>query len=612
MTQFVAWLPILLTALLAIVLVLTFKLWLPLIGIRFVPDGSIGILSKKFVLFGAHKTLPDGAVVALNGEAGLQADTLAPGIHYGLWPWQYSLTLQPYTVIQEGEIGCVESLDGQPVAPGRVLARAVDCDSFQNARSFLTKGGQRGPQMAIVPPGSYRINTALFRIGRAKAIDIPDTKIGLVTTNDGNPLPTGEIAGGHIAGHTSFQNGEAFVTAGGSKGLQEQVLMAGRYYINPLFATVELTDLTTVPIAHVGVVIAYVGKEGKDVSGTDFKHGNLVSRGERGVWANALEPGKYAINQLTHKVELVPTANIVLNWATGKTEAHKLDANLSTITVRSADGFTFNLDVSQIIHIPHFEAPKVIARFGTMQNLVTQVLEPSIGNYFRNTAQSSDAIAFLTSRTDRQKEAKAAITLALDEYNVGAVDTLIGDIMPPPQLMETLTAKKLADQWKVTYEAQRTAEGERQKMEQARALAETQSTVVASEQAVKIANFNAAASVEQAKGAAEVKTVNATADAQVRKVNADAEAHAVIVTGNAEAGRTLAVGNAEAEVIEKKTKAMEAGNYASVEIARALSQSKNPIVPEVTMGGEKGAGSIVDLLALQWLRTPTNGNGQIK
>ena len=153
--------------------------------------------------------------------------------------------------------------------------------------------------------------------------------------------------------------------------------------------------MTEVPIANVGVVIAYVGDEGKDVTGDAFKHGNLVSRGEKGVWVEPLDPGKYPINPYTHKVELVPTTNIVLNWATGKSEAHKLDENLSTITVRSSDGFTFNLDVSQIIHIPRNDAPKVIARFGTMANLVTQVLEPTIGNYFRNAAQSSDVIDFL-------------------------------------------------------------------------------------------------------------------------------------------------------------------------------------------------------------------------
>jgi uncharacterized membrane protein YqiK len=182
---------------------------------------------------------------------------------------------------------------------------------------------------------------------------------------------------------------------------------------SPRFATVELVDMVEVPIAHVGVVIAFVGKEGTDVTGDSFRHGNLVSKGEKGVWVTPLDPGKYPLNPYTHKVSNVPTANVVLNWATGKTEAHKLDANLSTITVRSADGFKFNLDVSQIIHIPRSDAPKVIARFGGMSALVTQVLEPTIGNYFRNAAQGSDIIDFLKNRSTRQGEARESISAAL-------------------------------------------------------------------------------------------------------------------------------------------------------------------------------------------------------
>src|SRR4029077_14795394 len=121
----------------------------------------------------------------------------------------------------------------------------------------------------------------------------------------------------------------------------------------------------------------------------------------------------------TNKPGKVPTDNVVLNWATGKTEAHKLDERLSSITVRSQDGFTFNLDVSQIIHIPRNAAPKVIARFGSMANLVTQVLEPTIGNYFRNAAQKSDVIEFLKQRQQRQADAREQISAALKDYNVG-------------------------------------------------------------------------------------------------------------------------------------------------------------------------------------------------
>jgi len=138
-----------------------------------------------------------------------------------------------------------------------------------------------------------------------------------------------------------------------------------------------------------------VGEDGKDVTGDTFKHGNIVSKGQRGVWMEPFGPGKYALNKYTTKLEPVPTTNLVLNWADARSESHNLDKNLSTITVRSKDGFPFNLDVSQIIHVPANEAPKVIARFGSVANLVTQVLEPTIGNYFRNTAQGADAIDFL-------------------------------------------------------------------------------------------------------------------------------------------------------------------------------------------------------------------------
>jgi len=344
--------------------------------------------------------------------------------------------------------------------------------------------------------------------------------------------------------------------------------------------------MVTVPIAYVGVVIAYIGREGKDVTGDSFKHGNLVSKGEKGVWVDPLDPGKYPINPNTHKVVNVPTANVVLNWATGKSEAHNLDANLSTITVRSADGFKFNLDVSQIIHIPRNDAPKVIARFGDMSALVTQVLEPTIGNYFRNTAQGSDIIDFLKNRARRQDEARAAIEAALEEYNVVAVDTLIGDIVPPDELMRTLTDRKIAEQERITYNTQKEAQTVRQELQQATALADTQGRVVDAERKVQIAEFEASAAVKTAEGSARSKTINAEADATVLRT-----------VGEAEGAKILAVGGAEAKVIEQKVASMEAGNFAVVQVAEALAKGNVKIVPDIVAGGDGGSnGGIVNVL----------------
>jgi uncharacterized membrane protein YqiK len=204
-------------------------------GTVIVAKDEIGIVNKKWVLVGKNRTLPDGAIVALNGEAGLQADTLAPGIHFGLWAWQFAVSKVPFTILDKGHIGIVEARDGHPLSGGRVLARTVDCNSFQDARAFLTRGGERGPQISIIPPGTYRINTALFQVAAAEVLEIADNMVGVVTTKDGMPLATGEIAGKEIPGHNMYQDAEAFITNGGHKGLQEQVILAGRYFINPRF-----------------------------------------------------------------------------------------------------------------------------------------------------------------------------------------------------------------------------------------------------------------------------------------------------------------------------------------------------------------------------------------
>jgi uncharacterized membrane protein YqiK len=307
-------------------------------------------------------------------------------------------------------------------------------------------------------------------------------------------------------------------------------------------------------------------------------------------------------------VENVPTANVVLNWATGKSEAHKLDAGLSTITVRSSDGFKFNLDVSQIIHIPRTDAPRVIARMGSMMNLVTQVLEPTIGNYFRNAAQGSDVIDFLRKRAERQADAKARISAALDEYNVGAVDTLIGDITPPDELMKPLTDRKIAEQEKVTYETQRLAEQTRKELQQAKALADTQAKVVDAERRVQIADFDAQSSVKQAEGAARSRIINAEGDAKAKTTNAEADANVLLTVGAAEANKTKLVGTSEADVIKLKIDSMQSSNYAGIEIAKALASSGTKLVPDIvatgggTGSGMTGNGSLVEVLLASIIR----------
>ncbi len=593
-------------------------------GLVIVPEDKIGLVTKKFVLFGKQE-LPEGRIIATKGEAGYQAQTLAPGVYFWKWIWQYSITFQPFIIIPTSKIGLILAKDGSELETGRILGRKVECDSFQDAEAFLANGGRKGRQTAFIAPGSYRINTFLFELELTDMTMIPDNAVGVVTTAEGKPLEEGQIAGKVIEGHNKFQDADLFLENNGYKGLQEQVILAGSYFLNPWFAKLEMVNMTEIPIGHVGVVISYVGEEGKDLSGVEFKHGNIVAKGFKGVWAEPLGPGKYPVNPYIMKVEMVPTTNLVLNWASARSESHQLDKNLSTITVRSKDGFPFNLDVSQIIHIPTTEAPKVIARFGNMNNLVSQVLEPTIGNYFRNSAQDSDVIAFLGTRKERQQSAKDHIGKVLEQYNVYGVDTLIGDIVPPESLMKTLTDRKLAEEQKITYDTQKKAQETRQSLEKETAIAEIQKEIVKADQGVLIAERIADASVKKATGDANSVRLQATAegdrlkllangeaektrllakaDSEKIELIAKAEAERISLTGNAEAGKILAIGKSNAASYKLSVEAMGGDNFTQLKVMESIAAEKVKIMPDVliTGGGDNANSSISGLLGLQLL-----------
>ena len=576
-------------------------------GTWIISEDESGLVIKKF---GA--ALPPGRLIALTGEAGYQADLLPPGWHFGLWRWKYRVERVPMVSVRSGEIALVVAADGSAIPGDRILGHEVDSDDFQDARAFLENGGEKGRQLAFLRAGSYRINPSLFQVvttdnaeqfgvlaRELQGYSVMPDRVGIVAVLDGKPIPSGDVAGPPVIGHDSFQSGQAFIDAGGCRGLQEQVLLSGSWNLNPWFVKVEQIPMTEVPIGSVGVVVSYVGKEHLDVSGADFTHGDLVERGRKGVWVEALLPGKHPINTRVMKVETVPTTNIVLNWA-GRVEQHGYDQKLAPITVRSHDGFSFTLDVSQIIHIGMKQAPRVISRVGSMQNLVDHVLQPTVANYFRNSAQQVGVLEFLSARSDRQREAYDAIKAALSAYDVECIDTLIGDIQPPAELMKTQTDRKIAEELQRTYDVQREAQVKRQQLERETSVANMQGEVVRSEQMVAISQKNALAVAETARGEASRVTFAAEAQATATRLNGDAEALA-----------TRAIGSARAAAYQEGVEAMGNAAYTSVQLATILGQHGVKLVPDISVGGGESGGGLAAVMVAKLLQRelPVKTNG---
>ncbi len=330
-----------------LILALVVLALLALAGIRFIPNNRVGIVEKRF----GAKSVKTG-FIALKGEAGYQPKLLRGGLHYRM-PVQYRIHSSPLVTITQGKIGYVFARDGHPLEPMQVLASNVTANDFQDVAAFLQNGGQRGPQRQILREGTYAINLAQFVViteervyylpinraeeaviqNMAKVIGERDgfrpvvlkdqeDKTGIVTVHDGPSLAPGEIIAPIVGGdptnvetyHNNFQAPDRFLNAGGLRGRQLQVLVEGTYYLNRLFATVEMIPKTIIEIGTVGVVVFYTGEAGPDLSGEEYRHGELVERGHRGVWSVPLMPGKYAFNTYAGKVVPVPTTNIILKW----------------------------------------------------------------------------------------------------------------------------------------------------------------------------------------------------------------------------------------------------------------------------------------------------------
>src|SRR5208337_214694 len=196
---------------LAVVIVLAILALLILPGFALIRDTEVGIVTKK--MFGTK--LPKGQIIATKGEIGLQADTLLPGL-YWKFPVIWRIQRFPVTCINPGSIGAVESIDGRPIPTGRLLGDDVECNTFQDAKAFLESGGCKGPQIAVLRPGTYRINTKVFKIQAVKATEVPKEMVGVAIARDGVPLPSGFIVAPEPTGDCQhFQDGQAFINYSG-------------------------------------------------------------------------------------------------------------------------------------------------------------------------------------------------------------------------------------------------------------------------------------------------------------------------------------------------------------------------------------------------------------
>jgi uncharacterized membrane protein YqiK len=588
-------------------------------GVRYVPNNRVGIVEKRFATKGSVKA---DTFIALNKEAGYQPNVLRGGLSW-LMPIQYKVHLVPLVTIPQGQIGYVFARDGIPLSPTQALANVVpESKTFQDVEGFLKNGGQRGPQREILREGTYALNLVLFVVFaedglyylpisreeeaifkrmagllrereafRPVVIKGTDDKVGIVTIHDGPALeqdaiiaPTvGTDPEDHETYHNNFQDPEKFLRAGGRRGRQLQVIVEGTYYINRLFATVEVINKTVVEVGYVGVVVSYAGSRGGDLSGDEYKHGELVQRGEKGVWSEPLMPGKYAFNTYAGQVIMVPTTNIILKWNKDEVGTHRFDENLSAIELITKDAFEPVLPLSVVMHIDYRKAPLVIQRFGDIKKLVDQTLDPMVAAYFKNIGQTRTLIQLIQERSQIQQQSSQEMQDRFAHYNLELEEVLIGTPASSAndrkieEILAQLRDRQIAIEQIETYNRKQQAAAKERELRQAEAIAKQQTALTESEISITIQSNEGKASYQRSlQEAAKIKAIS-----------------------EAEAERDARIGIARAIAVEEQVRAYGGPQFQVLQQAlerfsQAIENSGIEVVPRMvvtTGGGENGGGS---------------------
>jgi uncharacterized membrane protein YqiK len=591
---------------------------------RYISNNQVGIVEKMWATKGSIKT----GFIALHGEAGYEPEILRGGIHL-FFPFTYRLHKSDLVTVGQGQIAYVFARDGASLEASQVLAAndTEEKSDFQDARRFLEGGGQKGPQRKVLREGTYAINTTQFaiitddrvyghalspqeqavldtmkqtiadRLGFAPVILAADHDlVGIVTVHDGPSLPPDEIIAPEVGTdlrdaatfHNNFQEPEKFLKAGGFRGRQLQVIVEGTWYINRLFATVEAVPKSVIPVGNVGVVIFYTGPKTGDVSGEQYRHGELVVNGSRGVWKDPMLPGKYAFNTYAGKIEIIPTVNFILKWVRGETGALKLDENLSEISLITKDAFEPTLPLSVVMHIDYKKAPMIIQRFGDVKKLVEQTLDPMVSAFFKNIAQKMTLIELLQNRAAIQEESGNEMKSRFEAYSLELQEVLIGTPRASPgdhtieDILIQLRSRQVAREQVTTYQEQEKAAVQERTLNEAKATAAAQIALTQSLIQVKVHENEGSAALARAQK-----------DAETVKVTAAAAGERSRLEGQGEADRTLAIGTANAQATKLSVDAYGGPEYRLAEqnfsrFAEALTKINQPLVPQFLMSGAQG------------------------
>src|SRR5262252_2804545 len=464
-----------------------------------VPDGHLGQL---FRVYGGG-SLPAGKIIAVNGENGPQARIFAPGFHFEpLVNVLYEVSTEQTEVnVPDGKIAKLVAKDGAALRPGEAFADPFPAQlgyAMLDAETFLRNGGQRGPQLTVLPPGKYRINHYLWDVELREAKEIQVGFVGVVKSNVWVDIDFGTLRAKKPAACDSAQRPDqsandvqrlaAPLVPVGCAGVWDKSLPPGKYYFNP--DAFLVTDIDTR-----AQVWTYAG---------GYKRASI-----------ALTVDSKGEIQQTRTEQDVPESK----------------ENADRAIFVKMEGWDIPLELRVIAQVSPDDAPCVVAGVGTLRQVEDRVLTPSIRAITRDVAggtyevtepkvdesgkplldgegkpiivrinRPTKALDLINQRPLIEGEIERRIRPEAAKSCVTIREVRLGEPAIPPELLVAVRREQLATQLARAFIQERAAQEKRVDSEKAKATADQQSKLVESEINVQRSVQNAQAARNEGQG----------------------------------------------------------------------------------------------------------------
>lgn len=458
------------------------------------PDQMAVITAKS------GSSLPPGQLLATRGQKGVQEQVLGEGRHFRN-PILFEHKVVPVTVIPPGKIGVVTAKVGEDLPEGE----------------FLAAPGQKGIWRQTLGPGKYRFNPVGYEIEIADAISIPIGYVGVVTSLSGRQAPEGEFAGPN------------------QKGVREDILQPGLYYISPREFSVNVLEIGINQVSLLGKWGGQVITKGQiatqNQAMNELQQSLLQDQQEKRADYMSRKRAQQA-QQQAQQADRQPNANAPPRTTLAEQAGAAFVLN-EFLEFPSKDGFAISLDMTVEFELLPRSVAWLYRSYGDLPAAVDKVIMPQILSISRMKGSAYGARDFIVGegREKFQRDLTDALAAALEDKRIIAHSALIRHVNVPMQILEPIQQASLAGEQDLTNREKQSTAKKLAELNTAQSLIEQRREQVAQETEKLKAEIRA----EQERTVATIEADTVKQVAEIAKQTAAVHAEKVTRIGKADA-----------------------------------------------------------------------------